>query len=1416
MSHDTNRTLRHGHLALLAFLVIALGRAGAQDPAPAPGPAEGTLQLSSPFFVENGRIYGPDDEVRVSGVVPFVPVEASPFGLAAGGAVGEGPEDTVPLADIYVMPADALAPGAALADATGSPTRVTGTPSGEFSDVLVAQVNPTGALPAGPYMVVMDQCLDGVYDPGVDLVLGLSGYAFEAVLPRVLEAPPGTTGSQVIALNRLKHAAVLMGAELFNTLPVIADDLAVLAANAATAEALGPDSTAVATDMAAAMAAGWEQSGEGWLAVSRDPPDPLHELAPLGAIPYDHRAGGPLPRLANAMVEQAALVNALLMTLERTFGAISAEDFVARDFQLSYLHDLAGLLGGAGDNLLRTYAGLEALDIALRDDAFAGSAEATRLRAVIPGVRRAIAGLIDPLGPRFFRVIIPTLEPVLPMGLQAWVEWTTQLLPATVVGQTTGPYAAVPGRVVQLDASASFDREGGPVALAWDLDADGEFDDGAGAQVQHAFTDPGDRLVGLRATDQDGFVDFHYVLFRVGDPTRTEILVRRTDVDFLVVRPDGSMHVLFPYAGPDGGGQALRVAPDGTIYMRTETPGLSRFSPDGTLLGTLTEAQISAMTGVPIDLVGGVVVNISNNAIGDFVLDGRGDLIVSVRVAVWPSVYANMLVRVAHDFSTAEVIPVRELTLPNGVVAFIASSMGPPGLAIDPEGNIVLAGATSPGVGNPGHGGILTVDPADASWTEVVPSHFELRSGRQIQVWPFFEGQWLAAFTAGGLGSFLDAGVEVTTGGDYILRTQFLFFRVPVPPVLNVIAQDTGFIRYSLDVAQPILGTAVTDPPLPPAAITDFVLDGGGDVIAVGSVPGSGRHGVWRIAPDGSPFEIFSWFTGQSVPGGAGAVDIAPEVRTVTPKDIERENVLAPRVRLSGLALDQTNCPESVDLSLTVTSEGPGDLAEPFTVHVFDGDPLGEGEAIGSFDVNGLAQGESQTLALEWMAPMPGPHEIFATTPLAPVHVAAFQVCLPHVLPPAIRLDPADDTKVVGSPHTAIATVEDILGNPVPGMALVFDAGGANTASGAGTTDAQGRAPFTYTGTSAGRDMIVVTGAGGALQAEAGILWQSANEPPVADAGPDVTISSQDQASTSILGAGSDPDGDALTCRWLEGATVLSGPDAVADGSCPLGLGTLPPLSLGTHNLTLEVSDGMATATDVMVLRVLNTPPEADPTGAGTYEIGPLSVVTLGGAVRDFDGDDLVFQWRRLDVPLFPPGEITPPEGGGGAVLPDNVVGTQALGLGTHVIDLGVRDPVNPEVVEPVVVEIIDTTPPSLSTDPSGCIEWPPNHKWEEMAIQVATTDNSGGAVTLSVEVESSEPPEDLGDGNFQPDFEILEVNQETGLVRVKIRTERSGLGEGRTYTITITATDESGNRTTTVVTCVVPHDQSKKEKKEK
>jgi hypothetical protein len=75
--------------------------------------------------------------------------------------------------------------------------------------------------------------------------------------------------------------------------------------------------------------------------------------------------------------------------------------------------------------------------------------------------------------------------------------------------------------------------------------------------------------------------------------------------------------------------------------------------------------------------------------------------------------------------------------------------------------------------------------------------------------------------------------------------------------------------------------------------------------------------------------------------------------------------------------------------------------------------------------------------------------------------------------PPAkLTLTPATATNTVGDPHTVTATVTDQYDNPVPGVTVRFSVSGANTASGADVTDANGRASFTYIGTNTGTDTV--------------------------------------------------------------------------------------------------------------------------------------------------------------------------------------------------------------------------------------------------------------------------------------------------------------------------------------------------------
>jgi hypothetical protein len=125
-------------------------------------------------------------------------------------------------------------------------------------------------------------------------------------------------------------------------------------------------------------------------------------------------------------------------------------------------------------------------------------------------------------------------------------------------------------------------------------------------------------------------------------------------------------------------------------------------------------------------------------------------------------------------------------------------------------------------------------------------------------------------------------------------------------------------------------------------------------------------------------------------------------------------------------------------------------------------------------------------------------------------------------------------------------------------------------------------------------------------------------------------------------------------------------------------------------------------------------------------------------------------------------------------------------------------NPCDHDVTAPVVS--------SLSAAPNTL--WPPNHKWVPVTVSIAATDNCSAVTSAITSVSSDEPVNGLGDGNTEPDWSI------TGALTLLVRSERSGLGDGRTYTLGITSTDAAGNATTSYTTVFVPHDQGQGRKK--
>jgi PKD repeat protein len=85
---------------------------------------------------------------------------------------------------------------------------------------------------------------------------------------------------------------------------------------------------------------------------------------------------------------------------------------------------------------------------------------------------------------------------------------------APVADFTTTPPNPLSGQEVKF-TSTSTDSDGSVASLGWDLDNDGNFDDGSKVEMRKTFLLPGPQMIRLRAVDNDGDFDVHQVTINV-------------------------------------------------------------------------------------------------------------------------------------------------------------------------------------------------------------------------------------------------------------------------------------------------------------------------------------------------------------------------------------------------------------------------------------------------------------------------------------------------------------------------------------------------------------------------------------------------------------------------------------------------------------------------------------------------------------------------------------------------------------------------------------------------------------------------------------------------------------------------------------------------------------------------------------
>lgn len=130
---------------------------------------------------------------------------------------------------------------------------------------------------------------------------------------------------------------------------------------------------------------------------------------------------------------------------------------------------------------------------------------------------------------------------------------------------------------------------------------------------------------------------------------------------------------------------------------------------------------------------------------------------------------------------------------------------------------------------------------------------------------------------------------------------------------------------------------------------------------------------------------------------------------------------------------------------------------------------------------------------------------------------------------------------------------------------------------------------------------------------------------------------------------------------------------------------------------------------------------------------------------------------------------------------------------GTTNVTVSVSDGQGAPVTQSTSVNVRDTTPPaitSISASPNSLS--PPNHKMVAVRVSVTVIDICDAAPTAKIiSVTSNE----AGAGEYQI----------TGPLTVNLQADRNGGGNGRVYTITVQASDHSGNTSNRTVTVTVP-----------
>ena len=288
---------------------------------------------------------------------------------------------------------------------------------------------------------------------------------------------------------------------------------------------------------------------------------------------------------------------------------------------------------------------------------------------------------------------------------------------------------------------------------------------------------------------------------------------------------------------------------------------------------------------------------------------------------------------------------------------------------------------------------------------------------------------------------------------------------------------------------------------------------------------------------------------------------------------------------------------------------------------------------------------------------------------------------------------------------------------------------------------------------------FTVTDNGGASASDRVIVTIVANQAPTADAGSNQSVTDDDDngsETVTLSGSASDADGSIVSYHWTEGTTVLGNTSSIS-----------PSLSVGTHTLTLTVTDnGGASTSDEVVITIVE-PANQDPAAnAGADQTlsdndGTGSeTVTLVGSGSDLDGNIVSYQWTDGATVLGNTADISP-----------------SLAVGTHTLTLTVTDNDGAMASDSLVVTIVANQGPSI----------------DEGADQTVIDNDGNGSETVTLNVFASD-----SDGS------ITSYQWSDGTTVIGTTSSITPTLDVGTHTFTLTVADNGGATATDTIVVIV------------